>query len=69
MQAAQIASGHFGIAINAGGTWVNAAGSSVTCSVGPANALAPVGTCGVDTTTNAAWAVVNRAGDFAVTSF
>ena len=68
--AAQIASGHFGVAtLNASSAWVNAAGSTATFVAGPVNAAAPVGTYGVDTATNTAWAVVNHDSDFAVASF
>ncbi len=64
-------SGRFGIATrSAAGGWVNAVdqnfGGSKHFVFGAWNPSYPLGTYGVDTTTQTAWAVVNYDGDFAV---
>ena len=52
------------------GNWVNAAdlnaGGVANFVMGPWNSSYTLGTCGVDTNTHTAWAVINQAGDFAV---
>ncbi len=52
------------------GRWVNAVseniGGAPNFVFGPWNASYPLGTYGVDPTTNSAWAVLNYNGDFAV---
>jgi hypothetical protein len=68
-----LGNGGFGIATrNADGSWVNAvdlnAGGTKTFVVGPWEASHGLGTYGVDPGTKTAWAVVNHAGDFAVTT-
>jgi len=72
--AAQLQSGLFGLATKDGkGNWVNAlnknAGGSSKFVYGPWNSGYGLGTYGVDTTTNTAWAVINHASDFAVAPF
>lgn len=71
VSAEQIASGHFGLAVrDASGTWVNAATSGApSFMLGPANAAAPLGTYGVDATSNTVWAIVDHDGDFAAATF
>jgi hypothetical protein len=72
VSAADLASGHFGLAVRdaVSGNWVNAATSGTPTFVsGPANAAAPLGTYGIDTASNTAWAIVDHDGDFTVTSF
>jgi len=70
-----LGSGLFGLATkDAYGNWVNAVDmnqgtSSKRFVLGPWNASYDLGTYGVDTNTNTAWAVINYNADFAVTSF
>ena len=71
---AQLVSGSFGLASqNAAGNWVSAVsqnvGGTAAFVLGAWNGSYPLGTYGVDPTTNTAWAVVNHAGRFAVASF
>jgi len=68
---AQIASGHFGLAVrDSSGKWVNAASTGTPSFVlGAANAAAPLGTYGIDVATHTAWAVIDHDGDFAVAMF
>lgn len=71
---AQISNGGLGIATkDTSGNWVNAVdknfGGTKTFVLGAYKAGYSVGTYGVDTTTNTAWAVINHSSDFAVTSF
>ncbi len=71
---AVLVSGYFGLATqDSSGNWVNAvsqnAGGTSTFVFGSWNAAYPLGTFGVDPTTNTAWAVVNHAGRFAVAAF
>jgi hypothetical protein len=68
---AALVSGFFGLATQDGsGNWVSAVSQNVggtpTFVFGAWNAAYPLGTYGVDPTTNTAWAVVNHAGRFAV---
>ena len=55
---------------NADGNWVNAVdrntGGTKKFIVGPWSSEYTLGTYGVDTSTSTAWAVINCAGDFAV---
>jgi len=70
-----IQAGTFGLVARAtrDGNWVNAvdlnAGGSPSFVLDAWNQKYALGTCGVDTNTSTAWAVVNHAGDFAVGSF
>ncbi len=71
---AQLQSGLFGLATkDANGNWINAlnknAGGASKFVYGPWNSSYGLGTYGVDTTTNTAWAVINHASDFAVAPF
>jgi Calcineurin-like phosphoesterase len=71
---ATLVSGSFGLASqNAAGNWVSAVsqniGGTAGFVLGAWNSSYPLGTYGVDLTTNTAWAVVNHAGRFAVASF
>jgi hypothetical protein len=66
---AAIQQGKFGIITrNANGSWINAVdanfGGIKNFVLGPWSNAATLGTYGVDTTTNTAWAVINFAGDF-----
>lgn len=74
LTAAQLQSGEFGLATRSDdGRWINAAakntGGAIHFVQGPWNAGYTLGTYGIDTATHTAWAVVNHAGDFAVTPF
>lgn len=69
-----IQQGNFGlIAKNTNGSWTNAVdgnfGGTKNFMLGPWTSNASLGTYGVDTSTHTAWAVINFAGDFAVTDF
>ena len=71
---AAIQQGKFGIITrNANGSWINAVdanfGGTKNFVLGPWTSAATLGTYGVDTITNTAWAVINFAGDFAVVGF
>lgn len=71
---AAIQQGNFGIiARNASGSWANAAdvnyGGTKNFVLGPWTSGATLGTYGVDTTTQTAWAVINFNGHFAVAKF
>jgi hypothetical protein len=71
---AAIQQGNFGIiARNSNDSWVNAAdvnyGGTKTFVLGPWTTGATLGTYGVDTTTQTAWAVINFNGHFAVAPF
>jgi hypothetical protein len=70
---ADIVQGKFGLVTKTSdGTWINAVdgnyGGTKSFVLGPWRSSAVLGTYGVDTTTHAAWAVVNFAGDFGVAS-
>jgi hypothetical protein len=70
----QINGGAFGLATRSSyGSWVNAVannnGGTFKFVQGPWNSSYGLGTYGVDTATNTAWAVINHASDFAVTPF
>jgi len=69
---AVLQSGLFGLATkDANGSWINAVaknfGGTVKFVLGPWNLNYGLGTYGVDTSTNTAWAVINYNSDFAVT--
>jgi hypothetical protein len=71
---AALVSGYFGLATqDSSGNWVSAvsqnAGGTPTFVFGAWNAAYPLGTYGIDPTTNTVWAVVNHAGRFAVAAF
>ncbi len=58
---------------NSSGAWVNAVtdnvGGTSSFVAGPWNASYGLGTYGIDTASNTAWAVINHNSDFAVASF
>jgi hypothetical protein len=65
---------HFGLlARDSSGKWVNAvtmnSGGIEKFVTGAWDPIYKLGTCGVDTTTNTAWAVINYNGDFAAGQF
>jgi hypothetical protein len=73
VSAAQLASGHFGLALRtSSGAWINAAGQSAANPAfvsGPWQPNYPVGTYGVDSATQTVWAVIDFTGDFAAAPF
>jgi hypothetical protein len=70
---AQLASGHFGLAVRtSSGAWINAAGQSAASPTfvnGPWQSSYAVGTYGIDSATQTVWAVIDFTGDFAAAQF
>jgi hypothetical protein len=69
-----IQGGNFGIVVkNINGSWMNAVngnfGGTKNFVLGPWSSSATLGTHGLDTSANTAWAVINFNGDFAVAGF
>jgi hypothetical protein len=73
VSAAQLASGHFGLAVRtSSGAWINAAGQSAASPTfvnGPWQSSYAVGTYGIDSATQTVWAVIDFTGDFAAGQF
>jgi hypothetical protein len=74
ISAKKLESGLFGLAArDAEGNWINAVGANYggegSFVQGPYVHGDTLGTYGIDTSTNTAWAVVNHQGDFAVADF